>query len=203
MAKKRLKKHVKNEIRSASKSFSSFLVKGVETIREEICHCFCKNIKFDKKDKIEKFGFEYIRFLWPIISSFFGLFFIMLGVLALNTLNIKLGNYFIASLAVFFYQNAYTFFALSLFFGYADYIKKKLTDVYWVIEPVINSMIVVAFVWVVLMILSLANPHGSKNILLIFYNALYLNLEKIFVFFILLGYVVALFKIILKGASKK
>lgn len=205
MAKKRLiRKAVKQELSSSSKSFASFVKSRAKDFGEEISNLVpglrMKEIK-GKKENQEK-HFSMLGFLWPLVSALLGILCILFTIIILNAVNIKLENYFIAALAAFFYNNLYLFFAISLFFGYADYLRNRFSQFYWVIDPLIGSMAVICILWIFVMALSLATPYPQNNFLMIFSNLIYLNLEKIFFIFLVLGYLVLIYKMIIKEFLK-
>lgn len=202
MAKKGLRREVRREVKSevsdASRSLAKFIRTRSKEIREEISDFKEKEGKIRRRFHfIDTFGF-----VWPLISAFLGILLLLVTVVILNLLNNSLQNYFISALAAMFYNNLYLFFAISLFFGYADYVKNKYTQIYWIVGPVINSMAVVGIMWIFITALELVNPYGAKNFLMAFANMLYLHLEDIFAFCLGLGYAVLLLRIIFKGVGK-
>lgn len=210
MAKKRLgRRAVKQELKSSSKSFAKFAKSRVKDLAEEICGLVpelkgtrekAKGQK--RKENAQEKHFSMLGFLWPVLSALVGILCMLFTIVLLNIVNIKLENYFVTALAAFFYNNLYLFFAISLFFGYADYLKSKFSYFYWVIDPLIGTMAVICILWIFVMALNLATPYPQNNFLIIFSNVIYLNLEKVFFIFLVLGYLMLIYRMIIKEFLK-
>jgi hypothetical protein len=203
MAKKRsnIKKAVKSELKDASQTFTSFVAGRIKSLSEDIGELSGRT-KRKKEVSPKKYNFNILGFLWPIISALIGIFCILLLIILLNVVNLKLENYFVSALAALFYNNLYLFFAIALFFGYADYIRAEFEKVYWIVEPVINGLGLVSVLWIFVTALNLANPYGIQNFFMTFAGVVYLNLDRIFFLFLALGYIIIISKKILKRVEK-
>lgn len=202
MVKKRVKRHsARKEIKDARRSFAEFLIKRIGDIRQEIGLMKKKSAK-KKRAEPREHPSRIRGFLWPLISASFGILCIFLMIILLNAINADLDNLFIKTLAGLLSTNLYLLFGLALFFGYADYLKANFKRVYWIIEPIANSMAVIGIIAIIAMALNLFNPYSENNFFKVFANILYPNLEGIFAFFLVFGYVTLILRIIFKGAYK-
>lgn len=193
-------KAIKKEAKRASKSFLSFIEQRIEDISDDLQEI---SGKIEKKEKEqEKRQFNLLGFLWPVISAGLGILCLLFVVILLNIININLESYFIAALAALFYNNLYLFFSVSLFFGYADYIRLHFSKIYWLVEPIINALGVVAVLWIFITALNLANPYAANNFLMILANVIYLILDRVFLLFLVLGYMALLIRIITRETGK-
>ncbi len=203
MAKKRVKRHsVRREIKDARRSFAGFLRKRTGDIRQEIGIMSKKSAKKKRAEPQSEHPRRIRGFLWPLISASFGILCILLVIILLNAVNRNLENIFIKTLVIFLSTNLYLLFGLALFFGYADYLKANFKRVYWIIEPIANSMAIIGIIAIIAMALNLFNPYSENNFFKVFANILYPNLEGIFAFFLAFGYVTLILRIIFKGAYK-
>jgi|GEM_PF-3109051 hypothetical protein len=202
MAKKRVKRHsVGGEIRDALRSFAGFLRKRTGEVRQEIGIMKKKSAK-KKGAEPQKYPRRIRGFLLPLISASFGILCIFLVIVILNAVNANVDNLFIKTLTELLSANLYLLFGLALFFGYADYLKSNFKRVYWIIEPIANSMAIIGIIAIIVMALNLFTPYSENNFFKVFANILYPNLEGIFAFFLAFGYVTLILRIIFKGAYK-
>lgn len=134
-------------------------------------------------------------FMGSLIKSIFGMFFLVLGILALNFVNIPLGSTFISSVSSFFFRNLHWFFAAFLFFSYSDYLSRRFSKTYLLISPIVNSIGAVFVIWVAVWILNFINFYAGSSAISFVSNFLYSNLLGIFFLFLVLGYVLAIIKI--------
>lgn len=203
MAKKRVKRHsFKREVHDARRSFAGFLKTRTKDMRQEIGIMRKKSAKKREAELKGKCCHGIHGFLWPLISASFGMVCIFLVIIILNAINADLDNLFIKTLAGLLSTNLYLLFGLSLFFGYAGYLKTNHKRVYWIIEPIANSMAIIAVIAIISMALNLFNPYTENNFFKLFVNILYPNLEGIFAFFVAFGYAILILRIIFKGVYK-
>lgn len=203
MVKKRVRRHsARKEIKDAKRSFAGFLRKRTGYIRQEIGLMKKKSIKKKKAEPRRERPHRIHGFLWPLISASFGILCIFFVIIILNAINANLDNLFIKTLVGLLSTNLYLLFGLALFFGYANYLKTNFRRVYWIIEPIANSMAIIGVIAIITMALNLFNPYSENNFFKVFANILYPNLEGIFAFFLAFGYVILVLKIIFKGVYK-
>ena len=126
--------------------------------------------------------------LGPLFSSLFGILLVLILYWFLTWVNLRVGNLFVFNLTN--YINIYMFliFIIFLFLNYTDYFSKKYWRYFWMVKPITMSIKIVIFVVFIIFILS------SANILLFLSNFLFFNILKIFLFFLVVGYIFVLLK---------
>lgn len=132
--------------------------------------------------------------VWPLISSAFGIVFVVIGIFALNLVNLPLGSSFIAAISDFLFRNLQWFFAAFVFFGYTDYFSQRYPRTGRIISPITNSLGLVIAAWIASKVLDLINTSLGSSLIASISRFLSENLVGIFVFFLVLGYAFVLIK---------
>jgi len=136
----------------------------------------------------------------PLIGSVFGLILLALGIWFLNLINVNLHNEFILLLSAFLSTNLPWFFGAMLFFSYSKYFARGYPEIYWLFSPLVTSVGLVIFVWIIAWMLNIINlfTHNATVESASFF--LYENLLKIFILFLVLAYVIM---IVWKSVAKE
>ncbi len=137
-------------------------------------------------------------FIGPLIRSVFGIIILMVLVLALNFVNLSLGNMFIVALSSFLLRNIQWFFAFSLFFNYSHYFSRLYHKTYQIVAPLVYSLNIVIALLIATWVIDLVNIFIKMNALTLASRIIYQNLIGIFVIFVLLGYGLLAMKIMFK-----
>jgi len=146
--------------------------------------------KWEKEQ--HEWWFRTFGLIGPLIGSIFGLIFLALGIWILNLINLPLGSDFISETSNFLFTNLQWFFAAFLFFGYSNYLSRRLPKTYWIVSPIISSIGVVFAIWISTWVLNLINIYANSNIIITGVSTfLYLNLWGIF---LVLGYAIIFIK---------
>ncbi len=132
--------------------------------------------------------------LWPIIGSIFTLIFFAVGVWILNFINLSVKSYLIFQVSSFLFSNLYIFFAFSLFFGYARYFRRRFRSAYWLLSPVVSSLMIIFLVWISIFILDLMNFYVESIFIQSIAGFLRANFAGIFFFFAVVGYAFEIMK---------
>lgn len=120
----------------------------------------------------------------PLIGSVIGMFFLVVGVVFLNLINLILWSPFISAVAGFLWANISIFFVLMLFMGYGKYLSRMHPLAAWIFPPIAACVGIVIFLWIGAFILGLLNTH--INSAFIADIALYINQNLFGIFFVLL-----------------
>jgi hypothetical protein len=149
-----------------------------------------------KKREREWEGWRFGTFgpLWPIIGGILTLIFLAFGIWILDFINLSVKSYFVFQVSSFLRSNLYLFFAFSLFFGYARYLRRRNRRAYWILSPVVSSLGVVFFIWISIFMLGLINFYVGSTFIDLIVNFLRVNFLGIFIFFLVLGYAFELIK---------
>jgi len=206
MAKKRKRKPKKKvrRYRKKEEDFGDWVEKRSKEFAEEmedIGKRFGIQIEREAK-KWEKeeseWWFRNFGFIGPLIGSIFGLVFIVFGIWILNLINVPLRSGFISTISSFIFTNLHWFFAAFIFFGYSNYLSKRLPKTYWIISPFIKGVGAVFIIWISVWLLNIINIYADNSVIAHVSNFLYLNLWEIFILFLVLGYVIIFAKKILR-----
>ena len=197
MVKKRKRKP---ERKVKKKEFESLIEQRSKEFAEEIedlgkrfgMHIEHETKKWEKEQ--DEWWFRTFGLIGPLIGSIFGIVFLAIGIWILNLINLPLGSGFVLEISNFLFTNIHWFFAAFLFFGYSNYLSRRLPKTYWVVSPIISSTGVVFAIWISSWLLNLINIYANSNIITGVSNFLYLNLWGIFVVFLVLGYAIIFIK---------
>lgn len=137
-------------------------------------------------------------FFGPLVGAIFGAICLVVGIWALGFIASRLHSEFLLAMRGFFLENIALFFALFLFFNYAEYFEKWHRRAYLPFKPLVQAARIVAVVWVIASILiATGSPFG----LALFSPFAQFAMEKlawIFIFFALIGY----FALLVFGGNK-
>jgi hypothetical protein len=180
--------------RDVSKS-EKMLEKNANDFAEELA-VLAENIGVRFKDKHPEkkdgWGFRVFGFVGPLLGSVFGVLFLMFFAWIVNFINLGLNSFILSGVSSFFWNNAYWFFVLFLFFGYSDYISKRFEKKYWVVSPFVSSAGLVFIVWISIWALNMINIQANSVFVNLLSNFLYSNMFGIMFAFIILDYVLIL-----------
>ncbi|MFH1229749.1 MAG: hypothetical protein V1678_04985 [Candidatus Aenigmatarchaeota archaeon] len=129
----------------------------------------------------------------PIIRSIAGIIFFSIGLWMLGIVSMYMPSVFVFDLSVFFYDNIGLFFAMSLLFNYADYVKYYRK--YHIILPLIGALKLTFVLWVIASVFSLT-PLGTMS------SFIFRNLAGIFILAALIGYFLKLSCCLTNGKCK-
>ncbi len=126
----------------------------------------------------------------PFISSLFGL--IVLGIIAwfMALINSRINSVLFSSMHDFLLMNMGIFFAIFLFFSYTSYFSRLHKRGYHIFSPVSTAVGITIVFWIIAKVLTLVNIAFSiENVTLTFAAMEILaNLQWVFIFFLVLGY---------------
>lgn len=98
----------------------------------------------------------------PLIGSIIGIFFLAVGVLLLNLVNLILWSPFITAVAGFLWSNIGIFFAIMLFLGYGKYLSRIHPFAAWFFAPIAGCIGITVFLWIGVFILGVINTHVNS-----------------------------------------
>jgi cation transport ATPase len=146
----------------------------------------------ERRRSREERQFGAFGLIWPFIKSIFTIVVLAFLILVLDLINAPLKSYFISQVSDFLLGNLYLFFAFSLFFAYARYLRRR-SNIYWVISPVVFAMGVAFLVWILVFMLDLISFYAGSGVSVIT-SFLRMNFLSIFIFFMVLGYAFEIIK---------
>ncbi len=135
----------------------------------------------------------------PLIGSVIGLVFLLIGILALNFLNIFLGSGFVTSVSGFLYANIGIFFVIFLFAGYNEYLSRRYWQDFWAVSPIMAGIGVVISLWIIAWAVRLINTVPNVAVLTSASSFIFANLAPAFVLVMVLGYAFVITKRILRS----
>jgi len=166
----------------------------VEGIGDRICSGFRerRRVRWEHREARMHF-FWPLGLIWPIITSVFGIIVLLIGIFFLDWINMHLNSGFILSVSSFLFANIPIFFGLSILFGYARFLRRMAPKAYWIIAPIINSTGITFFFWIAAWALSMINRVVKSALADNIFVFLSTNLLEIFLVFVVLGYIIAIF----------
>lgn len=165
----------------------------VEDLAERFAsHAETKGKKLEKKS--EKWWFDTLGLLGPLVGSIFSLLVLVFGLWILDNINVSFQNFFISSLIGFLSINMHWFFGAFLLFGYAKYFRRKFPKIYYIISPIIGSIAIYFSMWFSIWVLNLVNSYAQVSVLTKVADLLYVNMLEITVLFLIAGYFFIIFK---------
>jgi len=186
----------REEWRNWGERFGKRLEKGSKNFEEELeqlgrdlkRHMEHKGKKIETKCRgifLGTFGI-----VGPLIGSVFGLVLLALGVWLLELINMNLHNNFILLLTNFLSTNMPWFFGAMLLFSYTRYSSRLYPEIYWIASPLVTSIGLIIFVWIAAWMLNIINVFVGSSLIESASFFLYDNLFKMFILFVVLGYVI-------------
>ncbi|NYZ79605.1 hypothetical protein H0N99_05685 [Candidatus Micrarchaeota archaeon] len=146
-----------------------------------------------RRERRKEWRFGAFGLVWPLIKSIFTIAVLAFIIVVLDFINMPLKSYFIFQVSSFLFGNLYLFFAFSLFFAYARYLRRRSNRIYWLISPIVFAMGVAFLVWILIFMLNLISFYSGSGIDLIT-SFLRINFLSIFIAFMVLGYVFEIIK---------
>jgi len=176
---------VGKEMGKKGKEFS----KEIEGLAEKF-----SNYMEKKGKKCKDRWFNVFGPIGPLVKSFFGLAWFMVGVWLLNLVNSSLQSDFILRLTYLITTHLYYFFLAFLFFAYNEYFSKKYQKFFWMISPITNSIGIIIVLWFLTAVINLVTIYVGSNLLTFTLEFLRTNIPGIFLFFVMVGYFVEIVK---------
>jgi phage shock protein C len=131
----------------------------------------------------------------PLISSIFGLVVLVLGVWAINFVNIPIGSSFLANIYLFLISNIGLFFLIFLFFSYTSYSSKVSPRSYRLFSPLVTTIGIAIGLWILSRAISISNISIGNRTLSDISFFIDRNLAILFVFILIIGYILLSIKL--------
>ena len=133
----------------------------------------------------------------PLFSSIFGLLVLVFFVWLLKNAAIFLNSSILFALHDFISANLEALFLILLLFSYISYLSRHHPKVYLPFSPITKALGITIFLWIVGGSIQAINTYKSVELLDIIASLINRSLFWLFAFFVFVGYIVLIFRILL------
>ncbi len=128
-----------------------------------------------------------LGFIWPILSSLLGVFFLFILASAFDYFGYKATNALFTATARFLFDNLALLFGLMLVFGYAKWLTRRF-EVLGILKPALKALQAVTALWVLSFLLSSTGVIFTHSFFSWLYGVITGNFLYWFLFFLAIAY---------------